>query len=90
MDPKEIARVMRYLTTATEVQGRIIVEILKVTDGKLPDETSRAIHKHLRPLEDAALAVPQEISAIRVLDLLFELFPPPDLEADGPDRPSPQ
>jgi len=78
----EALAVHRFLTTALETQSRIIVELLKVTNGEIPSHTRKAIHELLRPMSEAAIGVPERLSALRVFDQMVALFPPPDREDD--------
>ena len=84
--PENTAAILRFLAAAVDVQGRIIAELLKPTAGSIPDETSRTIHGFLRDLDDAALAVPRDVSALDVLDLLAALFPTHNPEHDPAKR----
>jgi hypothetical protein len=77
VDMDEFAAIYRFLAQALATQSRIIVELFKLTDGKLPKETARTIHELLRPLSEAAIGVPERVSALAMLDRMVAMFPPP-------------
>lgn len=75
---RQAAALIRFQYAMVETLAFIVVELGKLTEGKVPDETKRAIHERLRVLSEKALEVPDGRTVLPLFDGLVAMFPPPD------------
>lgn len=74
----DLPAIMRFTGLFTQVLGEVVVALLKETNGNVPEHVKRLVHDRLPALSEAALAVPENFSALRGFDLFLALIPPPE------------
>lgn len=74
-DPRDA--VLRFQSELVLALATVVRALGVELGGKFSNETLTAIHAALPAVQEAALDVPDDISALRVFDLLLALFPPP-------------
>lgn len=74
---EQLASVRAFQDQLTKSLGQIVAVLYCELHGEVSDEGKRAIYEHLRALSERALDLPPGTSALRGLDLLVEMFPPP-------------
>jgi hypothetical protein len=75
---RERAALIHFSGSFIGLLGFTVAELLKLRGGEIPDELRRAIHERLPAVSEAALAVPETVSAVRIFDLFVAMVPPPD------------
>lgn len=72
---QEAAAALKFMGLFTEVLAMVAVTLAKDAGG-MPPHVSSLVRARLPELSEAAIAVPERVSALRVFDQFVALFPP--------------
>ena len=72
----EIAATLQFNAEFVGLLGRVVAQLYKDAGGRFPDHIERIIHERLPAVSEAAVAVPERISALAMFDQFVAMFPP--------------
>lgn len=79
----ETVAIINFLSEAYRCTGEIVAIMYRASEGRFSDDVLAAIHERLEHLSDAALDVPERISALAQVDRLAAMFPPRNKDRRG-------